>query len=395
MGGKSDTEIRNEVAQELSIEINNITKNISKNIIKTVTDVTNSIVQKNVAISEQTIGNSNIATGEIFKITGGSNFNINQKIKSEATMSAVTSIINDASSMQELINQVMTKLDNKIKNENEAAAEMQQAARLTKLERDAGGPEAMIEDVTKMVKDVIASLSGGSSNSSNVNLIKTTVRQRLLNETINDSTFETDLKNAITNTMEQNSTGLCKQIVINNNTFSYQEVVVDKSNSNTNQEINEKSLINCLFDSKSGTKAVQTAGLDSKAYFSSDTDNKSKSESKTSQETTMKIEQEKTSSIMSALEKIASGFFNLLSGPYMIIAAVIGLVIIIAAVMLFSGKIKLPKKMGKMGKMGKVNGVELPELTDEQDGGFLKLFLNNNQHNSFNYGESTLGMRDF
>jgi len=393
MGGKSDTEIRNEVAQELSIEINNVTKNISKNIIKTVTDVTNSIVQKNLAISEQTIGNNNIITAESIKIGKGSEFSINQKIKSEAMMTAVTSIINDASSMQELINQVMTKLDNKIKNENEIAAEMQQAARLTKLEKDAGGPEAMIEDVTKMVKDVIASISGGSSNSSNVNLIKTTVRQRLLNETINDSTFETDLKNAITNTMEQNSTGLCKQIVINNNRIDLGKIEIsDGLKVPLNQEINEKSLINCLFDSKSGTKAVQTAGLDSKAYFSSDTDNKSKSESKTSQETTMKIEQEKTSSIMSALEKIASGFFNLLSGPYMIIAAVIGLVIIIAAVMLFSGKIKLPKKMGKMGK---VNGVELPELTDEQDGGFLKLFLNNNQHNSFNYGESTLGMRDF
>lgn len=393
MGGKSDTEIRSEVAQQLEIEITNITKNISKNIVKTTTDITNSIVQTNIGKSEQIIGNNNTITAEMIKLGKSTNLKINQSIKSKTIMAAVISIINDAASMQDLINKVMTELTNKIKNDNAVATEMQQAAKLAKIEKDAGGPEAMIDSVTDMVKDVIGSISGQSSNKSNTTLIMNQVRQRLYNQTENDATFETDLKTAIKNIMEQNSTGQCKQIVNNNNRADLGKVeITDGSQLPFNQEINEESLINCFFDFKSGTKAVQTAGLDSKSFFTSDTDNKSKSESKTSQEGSIKLEQEKTSSIMSAIEKIAGGFFGLLSGPYMIIAAVIGVVIIIAAVMLFSGKIKLPKKFGKMGK---VKGVELPELTDDQEGGFLKIFLNNNQYNPFNDAESTLGMRDF
>jgi hypothetical protein len=123
-------------------------------------------------------------------------------------------------------------------------------------------------------------------------------------------------------------------------------------------------------------------------FVKSDTENKNKSETSTSQDALIKIDTEKSSAIMTGITDIAKGFFGLLSGPYMIIAGVIGLVIIIGAVMLFSGKIKFPKKFGKM------KGVELPELTDDQDGGFLKVFLNNNQYNPFNDAESTLGMRD-
>jgi len=389
MGGKSDTEIRKEVTQELSIEITNITNNISKNIVNTVTDTTNSIVQESVAKATQTIGGSNIISGGSFTIGQDSNFDLNQSIKAKAEMKAIVSIVNDAASMQSLINKVMTELDNKIKNDNSLASQMQQAARLTQSEKDAGGPEAMVASITGMVKDMVKSVTGGSSSDKSYSSIKTAVKQQVFNKTVNDNTFETNFKNALTNTMKQNSIGECKQMINNNNTFAYQEVKVgDRSKFRVNQEINYESLSNCLFDFKSGTQIVQSAGLDTGYFVKSDTENKNKSETSTSQDALIKIDTERSSAIMTGITDIAKGFFGLLSGPYMIIAGVIGLVIIIGAVMLFSGKIKFPKKFGKM------KGVELPELTDDQDGGFLKVFLNNNQYNPFNDAESTLGMRD-
>jgi hypothetical protein len=389
MGGKTDTEITKIVEQELSVEITNITNNISKNIVNTVTDTTNSIVQESAAKLEQTMGNSNIISGLNFTTGQDSEFGLNQSIKAKAVMEAVTTIVNDAASMQELINKVMSEIDNKIKNDSSVASQMQQAARLTQSERDAGGPEALVKSVTGMVKDVIQSVSGGSSSDKSYSAIKSSVKQKIFNQTLNDSTFETNLKNSLKNTMKQNSIGECRQMLINNNTFAYQEVKLkDGSKTNLKQEINNESLSKCLFDFKSGTKVVQKAGLDSSNTLKTDTSNTSKSEAQTGQDVTIKIETEKTSSIMTGLTEIAKGFFNLLSGPYMIIAAVIGVVIIIAAVMLFSGKMKFPK-------FGKKFGRKLPELSDEQDGGFLRLFLDNNQYNPFNDGESTLGMRDF
>jgi hypothetical protein len=389
MGGKSDTEIVKDVRQELSIEITNITNNISKNIVNTVTDTTNSIIQESVAKSTQNMSGINTISGSSFTIGQDSNFNIDQSIKAKAEMKAVISIVNDAASMQSLINKVMAELENKIKNDNSVAAQMQQAARLTQSEKDAGGPEAMVASIAGMVKDMIQSVTGGSSSDKSYTSIKTAVKQKLFNKTLNDNTFETNLKNALTNTMKQNSIGECKQMLNNNNIFAYQEVKVgDRSKFNVNQEINNESLANCLFDFKSGTQIVQSAGLDTGYFVKSDTENKNKSESQTSQDVLIKIDTEKSSAIMTGITDIAKGFFGLLSGPYMIIAGVIGLVIIIGAVMLFSGKIKFPK-------FGKKFGRKLPELSDEQDGGFLKLFLDNNQYNSFNDGESTLGMRDF
>ena len=385
MGGKSDTEIVKDVRQELSIEITNITNNISKNIVNTVTDTTNSIIQESVAKAEQTIGGGNLISGGSFTIGQDSNFNINQSIKAKAEMKAIISIVNDAASMQNLINKVMTELDNKIKNDNSIAAQMQQAARLTQSEKDAGGPEAMVSSIADMVKDMVKSVTGGSSSDKNYTTIKTAVKQKVFNKTLNDNTFETNFKNALSNTMKQNSIGQCKQMINNNNTFAYQEVKVgDRSKFSVNQEINYESLSNCLFDFKSGTQIVQSAGLDTGYFVKSDTENKNKSETATSQDTLIKIDTEKSSAIMTGITEIAKGFYSLLSGPSMIIAGIIGLVIIGAAVMLFSGKIKFPKRFRK----------NLPEVTDDQDGGFLKIFLNNNQYNPFNDAESTLGMRD-
>ena len=392
MGGKSDTEIVKEVRQELSIEIKNITKNISTNIVRTVNNTSNSIIQESVAEATQSIGASNTATGTTFTVGNDASFDLNQSVKAQAEMKAVISIVNDAASMQNLINKVMSDLDNKTKNDTSLATQMQQAAKLTETQKDAGGPEALVASVTGMVKDMMKSISGSSSSDKSRTSITTAIKQKIYNKTINQNTFENDLKNALSNTMKQNSIGQCKQMIANNNTFAYQEVIIkDRGSANINQSIDSVALANCLFDFKSGTQIVQTAGLSSESIIKSDTSNTNKSESATSQDATIKIENEKTSSIMTGLTEIAKGFFSLLSGPYMIIAAVIGVVIIIAAVMLFSGKMKFPK-FGK--KFGKIKGVELPELTDDQEGGFLKIFLNNNQYNPFNDAESTLGMRD-
>jgi hypothetical protein len=236
---------------------------------------------------------------------------------------------------------------------------------------------------------MVKSVTGGSSSDKSYSSIKSAVKQQVFNKTVNDNTFETNFKNALTNTMKQNSIGECKQMINNNNTFAYQEVKVgDRSKFRVNQEINYESLSNCLFDFKSGTQIVQSAGLDTGYFVKSDTENKNKSETSTSQDALIKIDTERSSAIMTGITDIAKGFFGLLSGPYMIIAGVIGLVIIIGAVMLFSGKMKFPK-------FGKKFGKNLPEISDDQDGGFLKLFLDNNQYNLFNEGESTLGMRDF
>jgi len=327
MGGKSESQIKQQITNEMSIEITNITKNIN-NITNSAThELSQEIKNKAEAKVDQSTGGSNIVRMGKVKITGkNSKVNIDQDMKIAAVSNAFIKILTDTSQKQDTINAMADKIKNKIDNDSNLKQDVDFLAKVGKSSSDNGGPEGMVNALADTVKTLLSSVSGSSSSSNSSNKISTSIK----------------------NSMEQLGEGVCKQDTAGLNLVEVTDLTVEKEGEyNVDQKMDISSFSSCIIDLQLGSKLVSALTNDFKLDIGADTTNKTSSDQKGKVDIDAKDVTKKESSIMKSVDN-AVGEIGKVAGKVIetgggimqswiyIIGGVIFLIIIIIGGSLFS-----------------------------------------------------------
>jgi len=349
MGGKSESQIKQQITNEMSIEITNITKNIN-NITNSAThELSQEIKNKAEAKVDQSTGGSNIVRMGKVKITGkNSKVNIDQDMKIAAVSNAFIKILTDTSQKQDTINAMADKIKNKIDNDSNLKQDVDFLAKVGKSSSDNGGPEGMVNALADTVKTLLSSVSGSSSSSNSETNIRNTIKTQLNNTTLNETNTSNKISTSIKNSMEQLGEGVCKQDTAGLNLVEVTDLTVEKEGEyNVDQKMDISSFSSCIIDLQLGSKLVSALTNDFKLDIGADTTNKTSSDQKGKVDIDAKDVTKKESSIMKSVDN-AVGEIGKVAGKVIetgggimqswiyIIGGVIFLIIIIIGGSLFS-----------------------------------------------------------
>ena len=205
MGNKDSTKIKQEISNKINTEIVNITSNINKVLNDTSTSTVSNIVNENVSqIKQSTAASANMKIGDI-NISGDSDIDISQKVDVEATTKAIITIISSTEQMSKMANQMAQDMANKLQNDSAMQAALTAASKLKESEKDAGGPEAM---VNKVMESVSKMMSAGNTSEKDIETsIRNEMNMKITNTTIN----ENEIRNIVKNHVANNITKVNKQ----------------------------------------------------------------------------------------------------------------------------------------------------------------------------------------
>lgn len=305
MGNKDSTKIKQEISNKINTEIENITNNINKVLNDTSTSTVSNIVSENASqIKQSTAASNKMDLGEI-DISGDSDIDISQKADIEATSKAIINIISSTEQMAKMANQMAQDMANKLQNDSAMQAALTAASKLKESEKDAGGPEAM---VNKVMESVSKMMSAGNSSSKD---IETSIRNEMNMKITNKTTNENEIKNIVKNHVENNITKVNKQScdiqVSGDNVLVFKKL---KASGNAKLKISQSVLItafnDCIVTAMDTQKLTSDiTGLQT-TKTSTDTANTNKQGADMKAETEVTKESEKKSAIMESVDNLVS-----------------------------------------------------------------------------------------
>jgi len=380
MGGKSESQIKQQITNEMSMEITNITKNIN-NITNSAThELSQEIKNKAEAKVEIITSGSNIVRMGKVKITGkNSKVNIDQDMKIAAVSNAFIKILTDTSQKQDTINAMADKIKNKIDNDSNIKQDVDFLAKVGSVSSTNGGPEGMVNALADTVKTLLSSVSGSSSSSNSETNIRNTIKTQLNNTTLNETNTSNKISTSIKNSMEQLGEGVCKQDTAGLNLVEVDDLTVEREGEyNVDQKMDISSFSSCIIDLQLGSKLVSALTNDFKLDIGADTTNKTSSDQKGKVDIDAKNVKTADSSIMKSVDnavgeigkvannvvgevgkaagKVIEGVGGIMQSWIYIVGGVIFLIIIIIGGSLFS-----------MGGSGSSKPVEYSPNNNEDD----------------------------
>ena len=210
MGSSNSQVIKQKVENAVNNKISESTTNISNVVENTLNEFTTKIGQtaKTSININNGAGNSFNTSGGI-TASGGSTFILDQEATLKAQNQAIIKIVMDSSSLASAVNQIAADIQNKTKNDTSAAQAAQNLQNLGALSKQNGGPEGMLSSVTGMVEKVMASMTGGGSNSNQETEIINTVSSEINKQSYNESNITNNIKSVVNNTITQDAFGEC------------------------------------------------------------------------------------------------------------------------------------------------------------------------------------------
>ena len=303
MGNKDSTKIKQEISNKINTEIVNITNNINKVLNDTSTSTVSNIVSENASqIKQSTAASNKMDLGEL-DISGDSDIDISQKADIEATSKAIINIISSTEQMAKMANQMAQDMANKLQNDSAMQAALTAASKLKESEKDAGGPEAM---VNKVMESVSKMMSAGNTSEKD---IETSIRNEMNMKITNSTTNENDVRNIVKNHVTNNITKVNKQScdiqVSGDNVLVFTKL---KAYGNAKLKISQSVLIkafnDCIVSAMDTQKLTSdVTGLQT-TKTSSDTANTNKQGADMKAETEVTKESEKKSAIMESVDNL-------------------------------------------------------------------------------------------
>lgn len=348
MGGKSESQIKQQITNEMSMEITNITKNINNVTNSATHELSQDIKNKAEAKVEIVTSGSNIVRMGKVSITGKSKVNIEQDMKVVAVSNAFIKILTDTSQKQDTINNMADKIKNKIDNDANLKQDVDFLAKVGKSSSDNGGPEGMVNALADTVKTLLSSVSGSSSSSNSETNIRNTIKTKLNNTTINETNTSNTISTSIKNSMEQLGEGVCKQDTAGLNLVDVADLSVGSYGEfNVDQKMDISSFSSCIIDLQLGSKLVSALTNDFKLDIGSDTTTKTSSAQTGKVDIDAKDVIKKESSVMKSVDnlvgevgkvvnKVIETGGGIMQSWVYIIGGVIFLIIIIIGGSLFS-----------------------------------------------------------
>jgi hypothetical protein len=356
MGNQDSSKTKVEVSNKINTEIQNITANINKVLNETCTTTVSNIVNENASkIKQSTAASNKMDLGDI-ELSGDADIDITQKADVQATSKAIITIISSMEQMSAMANQMAQDMANKLQNDNSMKASMEAAAKLKEAQKDAGGPEGMVNKIM----DTIGNMTKMGSSSSNT--IEQSIRNEINNKIINNTRNENEIKNIVKNHVENNIKKVnqqsCDIQVSGDNQLTFRKL---KASGNSKLKITQTVLItafnDCIVTAMDNTKLTSDiTGLQT-TKTSSDTANASKQESGMKSDTELTKEKENKSAVMESVDNLVdtagSVAKSAISGGTIIM--IVGL-IAVAIVLVFFMKSPEAMAMAKDGIKGKKGG---------------------------------------
>lgn len=334
MGGQNSKELRQTIKNKIDIELNqtatNINKIVNNSLSETITNITQTAYSE---VKQSTIGANTFKGGDII-ITGSRNKNnISQDTTVTSTNNALMQIIQDATAMQKMANDLAQQINSNVKQDTATENSLTTMAKLQEYSLKAGGPEGMLDSVVGLVQGVMNSLTG-TKTSSTVDIdIENAVRQKLNVSTTNENNVSTSITTSVTNNINQNTFASCGLIAKSTSSIDQGNINIGgQFNENIQaQNINVNSVSTCINGVSLGTKIVNDLTSAIKTGATTDTAQTSlvKNEIKTEAATNTTAVQE--SSIMTAV----GALINSLGGwlwIFIIGAAIIAGVVVLTMV---------------------------------------------------------------
>lgn len=401
MGAKNEsrTEVKKKIESEISTSIQNVTENISNIVNNTTNEAFTSMVQEMNAKIDVTVGcNNNLRAKSITAI--GSSVEVVQSCAVQAENKAIIKIIGDSTMMAKLADKVSNDVNNKLQNDSAAKASMAQAAAIADAQKQAGGPEQMVDSIMKTVDGMVKGLStiGGGSNDTNIS--ETDIKNKIKTDILNKTTNRTDIQNIVTNrihnSMKQAAEAKCNMDTTGNNSIDVQDILAmakdgKEGNIKIAQSVSIKAVNECFIDLKMGAGIVNDVGIDKSFTGKSDTSNKNTTDSTSKQEaaiTSLKVQE---SAVMKSVDNLVSTYGSVLNNAIstlgntfqtspMFVIMVIGGGITAAVAAYYMSQSK--------GKDGDGDAPPPDDETAAQVGGFLRYALNVDTESSL------VGMQD-
>ena len=373
MGGGNSKEstkikIETEVKNQLTTKVTNFTKNVNKNISDNTMNISNEMVQQFVNKNKGTAVAENIMKNLKVLAKDGSNITIKQDAKAKLQMAAIVNIINNNEQKNELANKVASAIQAKIQSDNILKTDMIQAAKIEKASQNADGFANMVGKIASAAQSMVGGLTGGGNTEKNVeqeikNSVSNLINTELNNTTINENEMISKLTTNISNSFKTINEDECLGISMSKN-MSEELDFFAKGNSNIKfiQEANTEAIVKCISNKRIGNKTL--SGLTNDTAFKSALDaiNKSKSETKTSQDLKSKTTEKKTDAIADTAQtavKTAGDVANtgiktagnIAKSLTMILPIIIIGVLIVGAVFLLKGG-----SIPGMGRMKSIRG---------------------------------------
>lgn len=305
MGNKDSTKIKQEISNKINTEIENITSNINKVLNDTSTSTVSNIVSENASqIKQSTAASNKMELGEI-NLSGDADIDISQKADIEATSKAIINIISSTEQMAKMANQMAQDMANKLQNDSAMQAALTAASKLKESEKDAGGPEAM---VNKVMESVSKMMSAGNSSSKD---IETSIRNEMNMKIVNKTTNENEIKNLVKNHVENNIKKVNKQScdiqVSGDNVLEFRKLTASgNAKLKISQSVLIKAFNDCIVTSMDTQKLTSDiTGLQT-TKTSADTANANKQGADMKAETEVTKESEKKSAIMESVDNLVT-----------------------------------------------------------------------------------------
>lgn len=351
MGNKDSTKIKQEISNKINTEIENITNNINKVLNDTSTSTVSNIVSENASqIKQATAASNKMDLGEI-NLSGDVDIDISQKADIEATSKAIINIISSTEQMASMANQMAQDMANKLQNDNGMKAALEAAAKLKESEKDAGGPEAM---VNKVMESVSKMMSAGNSSDKD---IETSIRNEMNMKITNKTTNENEIKNIVKNHVANNITKVNKQScdiqVSGDNVLVFKKLTASgNAKLKISQSVLIKAFNDCIVTAMDTQKLTSDiTGLQT-TKTSSDTANTNKQGADMKAETAVTKESEKKSAIMESVDNLVSEAADVgksaIAGGTMIM--IVGLIAVAVIAVFF---LQSPEAMAMAGDVAK------------------------------------------
>jgi len=334
MGAKNEsrTETRKKIQSEISTSITNITENITNVVNNTTNETMTSMVQEMKAQINISVGAGNTLRSKNI-VASGSDVDIKQNADVQAENEAIIRIISDASAMQKLADKVAADVNNKLANDTAAKASMAQVAAIADTQKQAGGPEQMVDSIMKTVDGMVKGLSQIGGGSSDTNISETEIKNKIKTDIINKTTNRSDIANIVTNriqnSMKQAAEAKCNMDTTGNNTIDVDNIVAnaiagERGSIKIAQAVSIKAVNKCFIDLKMGQGIVNDVGIDKAFTAKSDTTNTNKTDSASKQDGTITKTQIQESAIMSSVDNLVNNVGSIFKISPMMMMMVVG-----------------------------------------------------------------------
>ena len=304
MGNQDSSKTKVEVSNKINTEIQNITTNINKVLNETCTTTVSNIVNENVSqIKQSTAGGQTISLGNIV-MSGTADIDISQKADIEATTKAIIEIVQSMEQMSAMANQMAQDMANKLQNDNSMKAAMEAAAKIKESQKDAGGPEGMVNKIM----DTIGNMTkmGSSSSSEIEQSIRNEINNKIINNTRNENEIRNLVKNHVENNIKKVNAQSCDIQVSGQQALTTGDITASGGKLKITQTISIKAFNDCIMKALDNTKLTSDiTGLQT-TKTSSDTANTSKQESGMKSDTELTKEKENKSAIMESVDNLVT-----------------------------------------------------------------------------------------